>query len=120
MLSTSLPLVGPASPPARATGKGIPTAVLTWPAPNRRAVLTSYLAPPVLAFGSCPCAAPTPSSPDAQGLSRVELPPHQACCWCLSGAGPLGVNEGSGRPSLPGVWLLPMGPTVEITVCKRL
>lgn len=46
---------------ARGMGKGVPTSVPTWPVADRRAVLTSHLATPVLAFGSWPYAAPTPS-----------------------------------------------------------
>lgn len=55
-LSLSVLLAGPVT-----TGKGVPTAVPTWPATDRRAVLTSHLAPPVLAFSSWLCAGPAPS-----------------------------------------------------------
>ena len=111
MLSIFLPHADPASPPVRSTGKEIFSLGPTWPVADRRAVLNLRPGPTVLAFGSWPRAAPTPS--------RVLMPractePSRLRCRGLSRTGRM--RASASRPALPGVWLLPTGPVVEITV----
>ena len=71
MLSIFLPLADPASPPVRGTGKEVFSLGPTWPVADKGLSLTSGPAPPMLAFGSWPHAAPT-RSPVLMPRARTE------------------------------------------------
>lgn len=104
MLSIFLPHADPASLPVRGTGQEVFSLGPTWPAADQRAVLNLRPGPTVLAFGSWPRAAPTPS--------RVLMPractePSRPCCRGLSRTGFLGANEGICQQARPPWGLAP-------------